>query len=329
MKIMKAFLAIVCLIISTFAKSQSTTGTADVNGIKIFYESFGDPKHETILLIQGTGVQLTEWPLEMCEALVKAGYRVVRFDNRDVGLSGKLEEKGMPDWAKVIPAIGTCDESSLPYTIADMAGDAIGLLDKLDIKKAHVVGVSMGGAIAQTMAIQYPGRLLSLTSMMASTGNPKLPQGDPAVRQVMATPPPPTDDKQEIVKYLVNMRKAMGSPKYPTPDEQLEKNALAAVNRSWYPIGSARQAAAIIIADNCDRRPLLKTIKVPVVIIHGEDDPVVSFEAAKELAATIPNSKLIAIPGMGHDLPQELISKIVDGIITATKVGSASVAKTK
>src|SRR5690606_13356842 len=135
--------------------------------------------------------------------------------------------------------------------------------------------------------------------------------------------------KQEIANYPVNMRKAMGSPNYPTPDERLERNALAAVTRSWYPIGPARQAAAITIADNCDRRPSLKTIKVQEGIIDGEDDPVVSFEAAKELAATIPNSKLIAIPGMGHDLPKELISKVVDGILTATKVGSASVARTK
>lgn len=329
MSVIKVTLAFVCLFISCFVKSQPTTGIADVNGLNIFYESFGDPKHEAILLIQGTGVQLTEWPLEMCEALVKAGYRVVRFDNRDVGLSGKLEEMGMPDWAQVIPAIGTCDESALPYTIGDMAGDAVGLLDKLDIRKAHIVGVSMGGAIAQTIAIGYPDRVLSLTSIMASTGNPKLPQGDPAVRQVMATPPPSTDNKQEIVRYLVTMRKAMGSPMYPTPEDQLEKSAMESVNRSWYPIGSARQAAAIIIADNCDRRTQLRTIKAPVVIIHGEADPVVSFEAAKELAATIPNAKLIAIPGMGHDLPKQLIPKVVNGILAAAKPNANTVTKKK
>lgn len=322
-------LAFVCLFFSSYANCQSTTGTAAVNDIKIFYESFGHPDDETILLIQGIGVQLTEWPLEMCHALVKAGYRVVRFDNRDVGLSTKLEALGMPDWEKVIPAIGTCDESSLPYTVGDMVGDAVGVLDNLNIKKAHIVGVSMGGAIAQMIAISHPDRVLSLTSIMASTGNPKLPQGDPEVRQVMATPPPVTDDKEKIVGYLVKIRKAMGSPGFPMGDDYLKKNALESVNRSWYPMGTARQAAAIIVADNCDRRALLKEIKVPTVIIHGEDDPVVSFDAAKELAATIPNATLIGIPGMGHDLPSQLVSKFVNGILLAAKRYSGHQATTK
>ena len=294
-----------------------TSHVVNVNGIPIYYESMGSNQHEAILLIQGTGAQLTEWPIKLCRRLVAAGYRVIRFDNRDVGKSGKLDSLGMPDWAKIIPAIGKCDESNLPYTIKDMAKDAVGLLEALQIKKAHIVGASMGGAIAQMIAIHYPDRVRSLTCIMASTGNPDLPQGDASVRQIMATPPPATEDIEILAEYLVRMRKAMGSLHFPTPDSTLRQRAREAIHRSWYPIGSARQAAAIIIADNCDRRQLLRKISVPTVIIHGEQDPVVSHEAGKELASAIPNASFISIPGMGHDIPDQLAPTISSGILKA------------
>lgn len=298
---------------------QKQVGQVRANGINIAYESFGPESGEAIVLIQGTGSQLILWPLELCEKLAKEGYNVIRFDNRDVGLSSKLDSLGMPDWATIIPHIGTCDTTKLPYTLNDMARDAVGLLDALKIKKAHIVGASQGGAIAQLVAINFPERTLSLTSIMASSGNPKLPQGNPEVLKVMATPPPETNDVEVLSRYLFNIYKAMSSPGYPTADSTIMKIARTSIERSWYPIGAARHAAAIIIADNCDRREKLKNISVPTVVIHGEADPVVNVAAAREVAAAIPNAKLITIPGMGHDLPAPLIAKVADGILMAAK----------
>lgn len=244
---------------------QKKEGRVRANGIYIAYESFGPQKGETILLIQGTGAQLTMWPLELCEKLAQEGYRVIRFDNRDVGLSSRLDSLGAPDWGSIIPRIGSCDMSNLPYTLNDMAKDAVGLLDALKIEKAHIVGASMGGAIAQWVAINFPGRTLSLTSMMASSGNPELPSGNPEVLKIMSTPPPETDNVEALTQYLFAIYKAMGSPGYPTADSVLMEIVRNSIKRSWYPIGTARQVAAIIIADNCDRREKLKTISVPTV----------------------------------------------------------------
>ncbi len=294
-------------------------GVVSVNGIQLAYEIFGS-REEPILLISGVGSQLTDWPVEFCEALVGKGYRVIRFDNRDVGLSSKLESLGTPNWGAIIPKIKTCDMSTLQYTISDMAGDAIGLLDALKLPKAHIVGVSMGGAIAQTIAIEYPERTLSLTSIAASSGNPDLPQGNPEVLSVMATPPPVTTNREEQSLYLFKIYWAMKGRMYSDPDSILMKMARRNVERAWYPEGTARQAAAIIIADNCDRREKLKHIRIPVVVIHGEDDPVVNIAAGREVASTIPGAKLITIPGMGHEFPHSLIPKIAEGILIAARL---------
>jgi len=323
MKKQIAFWLLLCLFNCAWTKQNlvetKKEGRVRANGIYIAYESFGPEKGETILLIQGTGAQLTLWPLELCKKLAHEGFRVIRFDNRDVGLSSKLDSLGMPDWGWVIPRIGTCDMTNLPYTLSDMAKDAVGLLDALKIEKAHIVGASMGGAIAQLVAINFPERTLSLTSIMASSGNPKLPSGNPEVLQVMSTPPPETDNIEVLAQYLYTIHKAMGSPGYPTADSVLMEIARRSIKRSWYPIGTARQVAAVIIADNCDRREKLKNISVPTVVIHGQNDPVVNLAAGQEVAATIPNAKLITIPGMGHDLPAALISKAGDGILMAAK----------
>jgi pimeloyl-ACP methyl ester carboxylesterase len=298
--------------------AQKKEGKIRANGIDIAYESFGSEKGETILLIQGTGVQLTGWPIELCAQLAEAGYRVIRFDNRDVGLSSRLDSLGMPDWGSIFPKIGTCDPVKLPYTLHDMANDAIGLLNALKIEKAHIVGASMGGAIAQLVAIHFPERTLSLTTIMASSGNAALPPGNPEVLKVMGTPPPDTDNVEVLSNYLFTIYKATGSLAYPTDDVILKQMARSSIERAWYPIGLARQAAAVIIGDRCDRREQLKQIKVPVVVIHGEADPVVNVEAAREIAAMIPKAKLITIPGMGHDLPTVLLPRLRDGILIAT-----------
>lgn len=315
------FSIIVMLLLSAtyHTSAQNKLGIIKTNNIEIAYESFGSINNETILLIQGTGVQLTGWPVELCEQLAEKGYHVIRFDNRDVGLSSKLDSLGMPDWANIIPKIGTCDMDYLPYSLIDMATDAVGLLDELNIEKAHIVGVSMGGAIAQLIAINFPDKTLSLTSIMASSGNPQAQKGNPEVLQIMATPPPMTDDVETLTNYFFTIYKAIGSPVYPTDDTILKDRAKKSIQRSWNPSGFARQAAAVIIGDNCDRRQQLKDIKIPVVVIHGDADPVVNVEAGKEVANTVPNSKLVIIPGMGHDLPDAIIPEIIEGILLVTK----------
>ncbi|WP_407429761.1 alpha/beta fold hydrolase [Arcticibacter sp.] len=301
----------------TSATIPEERGVAKANNLSIAYERFGKENDRTIILIQGTGAQMILWPDKLCRELAGKGYSVIRFDNRDIGLSSKLDTLGMPDWPGIIALIGTCDESKLPYTLLDMAKDVIGLMDALQVNKAHIVGASMGGAIAQLIAIHYPDRILSLTSMMSSSGNPKSVPGDPEVLKLMGTPPPQTNNQDSLVSYLVNIYKAMGGPAHPTPDNKLKDMARKSVQRSWYPMGSARQAAAVIIGDNCDRRALLKNIKVPTVVVHGESDPVVNVEAGRELARAIPNSKFISIAGMGHDLPETLTSQFANAIITA------------
>lgn len=319
----KTFLLIVILLcelaISKTTVAQQSRGTVNSNGLKIAYESFGSPQAETILLIHGTGAQLTAWPKSFCERLANAGYQVIRFDNRDVGLSTSLDSLGSPDWGVILPQVGRCHSEHLPYNLLDMAKDAIGLLDALSIKKAHIVGASMGGAIAQLIAINFPGKTLSLSSIMASTGNPTLPPGNPKALQAMGTPPPETTDMEKRANYLYSIYKALESPDYPTGDSTLRKMARNEVERSWNPQGVARQGAAILIADNCDRRPALGKLEMPVTIIHGEADPLVNIAAAKELAATIPHARLVTIPGMGHNLPDVLIPEICNSILDNLK----------
>ena len=324
---MKKHGIITCLAVLVFniagivqvTNGQIKSRLADANGIKIAYETIGPENGESILLIHGIGTQLIQWPQELCEQLVSKGYRVIRFDNRDVGLSSRLDSLGSPDWNAILPKIGSCDTTHLPYTLNDMARDAVELLNVLKIEKAHIVGASMGGAIAQLIAINYPEKTLSLTSIMASSGNPHTPKGDPKVLSVMGAPPPQTNNIDILTNYLLTISKAMGSPGYLTPDSLLVQLARKSIQRSWYPMGATRQAAAIIVADNCDRREQLRKIKIPVVVIHGEADPVVNIAAAREVAASIPNSKLITIPGMGHDLPDELIPQVTEGILMAAK----------
>jgi pimeloyl-ACP methyl ester carboxylesterase len=291
---------------------------AKANGLTIVYETFGRATDPKIILINGTSAQMIDWPLAFCKKLADQGYEVIRFDNRDVGLSTKLDALGAPNWANIAPFIKTCKPAPTPYTLLDMANDVIGLMDALKIKKAHIVGASMGGAIAQLVAIHYPGRTLSLTTLSASSGDPNLPGPDPKAAQAMGTPAPATKNADTLAGYLVNVYKALGS----TDNEPtLRKRALADVNRSWYPAGGARQVAAILIGDNCDRRGDLAKIKVPVMIVHGGADPLVNVAAAKEINAAIPNSELHIIDGMGHDLSDQFIDALVT--LVAKNAGKA------
>lgn len=291
-------------------------GKVRANGITIAYESFGDKNREAIILIQGTGATMLHYPSEMCRQLSNKGYRVIRFDNRDIGLSAKLDSLGQPNWEKIFPLIKTCKPAPLPYTLLDMAKDVIGLMDELKINKAHIAGASMGGAIAQLIAIHFPDRVLTLTSISASSGNPDLPAGDEKALKAMTTPPPMTDNKDSLANYLVTIYKALGG----TDNEDILKaRAMGHINRSWYPEGTIRQVAAVIIGDNCDRRGDLAKLKIPAMVIHGDVDPLVKIEAGREVASTIPGAELCIIKGLGHDISLAYIDEIVSCIVKGTK----------
>ena len=294
---------------------------ASANGIQIEYETLGDPADPALLLIMGLGAQLTLWPVELVEALVAKRFYVIRFDNRDIGLSTKFDSAGLPDMMAIGMAAMAGKPAPIPYTLTDMAADAVGLLDALGIAKAHVVGVSMGGMIAQLVAATWPGRVLSLTSIMSSTGNRALPPAQPNAIAVLNNRPL-SAELPDALAYGVMAARTIGSPGYPASEERLRERIERDYRRSFYPVGAMRQMAAII-ADG-DRRERLKAITAPTLVIHGEDDPLVPLEGGRDTAASIAGAELRTIPGMGHDLPLELVDEIADaiaGVAGKAKVG--------
>lgn len=294
------------------------------NGINIEYESFGPEDRETVLLIMGLGGQLTVWQEELCHELVDRGYRAIRFDNRDVGLSTKFDEAGMPDMAAIFGALMTGAKPAAPYSLDDMAADAVGLLDALEIERAHIAGASMGGMIAQLVAANHPDRALSLTSIMSTTGNPALPQAKPEAMEVLMAPAASADDLEAIVARGMKAWSTIGSPGYRTDEKTLREWVLRDARRSFYPVGTARQMAAIVA--NGDRREKLKNIAVPAVVLHGADDPLVPVEGGKDTAASIPGAELRIVPGMGHDFPTALVQVFADAITAAAARAAASTA---
>ncbi len=291
------------------------------NGISLFYEDHGNPEHEAILLVMGLGAQMTLWPDEFVEALVTRGYRVIRYDNRDIGLSEKMEGARAPGlaWQVIRKRIGF--PASVPYSLNDMSDDGAGLLDALGIGQAHVVGASMGGMIAQLMAVNHSEKLLSLTSIMSTTGNAKLPKADQGAMDALIAPLTSMEE-EALVKHGINISNSIGSPGFrPDPDLQRER-VLKGVRRSVYPPGLPRQLAAII--DDGDRRTRLSQITTPTLVLHGEDDPLVKLEAGKDTAKHIPGAKLVTIPGWGHDLPLELVDRLADEIRLHAKAARAT-----
>lgn len=286
------------------------------NGITLEQERFGDPSDPAVLLIMGLGAQLTRWPLPLVNALVAEGFHVIRFDNRDVGLSQKFDAAGVPDLAAIAAALGRGERPQTPYSLDDMAADAAGLLDAMGIAGAHVVGASMGGMIAQLVAANHPERTLSLTSIMSSSGNPALPRSTPEATAVLMTRPK-SGDMADIVAHGVNAAKVVGSPGYPVDEAVLAERIRADAERMSYPPGFARQMAAIYA--NGDRRARLKTITAPTVVIHGADDPLVPVEAGRDTAASIPGARLVEIAGMGHDLPLPLVPEIVAAFLSVAR----------
>jgi pimeloyl-ACP methyl ester carboxylesterase len=287
------------------------------NGISIEYETHGDPANPPLLLVMGLGMQLTAWPPELIEALVDRGFYVIRHDNRDVGLSEKFGHAGVPDFRRIalMKMIGLSPR--VPYSLADMAGDAAGLLGALKIEQAHVVGASLGGMIAQSMAINYPERVRSLTSVMSTTGNRRLPQARPEAAAAMFDRPAADASLEQNIARGIRVARAIGSPAYPAPEQRLRARYTQAFERSFYPEGVVRQFLAII-ADG-DRRERLRRVKAPTLVIHGKDDPLVPVEGGRDTAAHIPGARLHEIPGMGHDLPLELVDTMADLIARHAK----------
>lgn len=286
--------------------------SVSANGIEIAYETHGDPANPALLLVMGLGAQLTLWPIELVEALVARGYHVIRHDNRDIGLSSKFSAHGVPDFRKVALMRLFGLRARLPYRLTDMAADAAALLGALGIDQAHVVGASMGGMIAQLMAIDHPEKVRSLTSIMSTTGNRRLPQARPEAMNALLNKPPAEATLDQVIPIGIQVARAIGSPAWPTPEERLRERIARDFNRSFHPTGAGRQLAAIL--DDGDRRKRLRRVTAPTLVIHGSDDPLIPVDGGRDTAAAIPGARLHEIKGMGHDLPLELVEEVADAI---------------
>ena len=289
------------------------------NGIQIEYEEFGPKNGPAILLIMGLGAQLTRWPVDFIALLTGRGYRVIRYDNRDVGLSHKFDSAGPAPIPQLMADMMQGKKISTAYSLSDMADDAAGLLDALGIAKAHVVGASMGGMIGQLVAANHPNKTNSFTSIMSSTGNPELPPAKPEAMAVL-TNRPASDDLQALIDNGVKAARTIGSPGYPADEKTLRANIETDLKRSNYPAGFSRQMAAVMACG--DRRAACAKISTPTLVIHGIDDPLVPIDAGRDTARNIRNAELLEIPGMGHDLPVALYGKIADAIDNLAKRAS-------
>ena len=271
------------------------------NGIQIEYDTFGDPSSTPLLLIAGIGLQMIIWDQEFCNRFVENGYFVIRFDNRDAGLSTKFEEAGIPDMQKEMESAMQGKKINAPYTFDDMADDALGLLTALNIDKAHICGMSMGAHIAQTIAIRQPSRVLSLISIYGQTGNPELSKPKPEIRQLLFTPPP--KDREGIIDQTINTLKILSGPGFPFNEERRRQQVEEAFDRCFYPIGRIRQFVAGMASGN--RKPALMSLSIPTLVVHGSDDPLILVEGGRDTAEAISGSELLIIEGMGHDLPSD------------------------
>ena len=285
-----------------------TTAIAPVNGLEIAYETHGDPDGEPLLLVMGLGAQLIAWPLVLCDALVDRGFFVIRYDNRDVGLSTKIADAG-GDFLTTFMAATQGQPVETAYELTDMAADGMALLDHLGIESAHIVGASMGGMIAQTMAIEHPARVRTLTSIMSTTGEPEVGQPTPEAMALLVRPAATTRD--EAIDASVAASRAIGSPDH-FDEEYARQRAAEAYDRCFLPAGMARQLLAIVASGS--RAEGLAQLDVPTVVIHGDVDPLVTPTGGQRTAELIPGAELIMIEGMGHDLPPGMLGQVVEAI---------------
>ena len=291
------------------------------NGIRLAYEEFGQPDHPAMVLVMGLGTQLLGWPLAMCEELASRGFRVIRFDNRDIGLSEKMENAHIPQAVGLMLRARLRLPVNVPYTLTDMARDCVGLMDALGIERAHLVGASMGGMIGQIVAAKFGERLLSFTSIMSSSGNPRIPGASPDVVRAMVKRSL-SGEKPDLASSMALWRK-IGSPAYQPTDAQLKKKILDSWQRSDYREGYSRHLAAVIA--NGSRVKLLRKITTPTLVIHGRDDALVSVHGGIDTARNIRGARLKIFDGMGHDLPAALLPEIIE-LIASHAVASATAA---
>jgi pimeloyl-ACP methyl ester carboxylesterase len=289
------------------------------NGITLEYESLGDPSAPAVLLIMGLGMQMIAWPDPFCERLVQQGFRVIRFDNRDIGLSQKLDELGVPRITRAIlrALLGLPVRS--PYDLDDMVRDTVGLMDALAIPAAHVVGVSMGGMIGQLVAAHYPDRVRSLTSIMSTTGARHLRQPSLRTRRALLHRPDDPNSIDSIVENYERLFRVIASPGYPTPPEDFRARIRRSVERSYHPAGFLRQLGAILASG--DRSPHLSRISCPTLVIHGKADPLVPYAGGVDTAYKIRDARLVLLDGFGHDFPPQLYERLA-GMISAHARGA-------
>ncbi|MEQ8935404.1 MAG: alpha/beta hydrolase [Amphiplicatus sp.] len=281
------------------------------NGIEIEVEEFGKESDPAVLLVMGLAAQLTLWPMSFIEALVAKGFRVIRFDNRDIGLSQKIHEaRALSPFFFIAAARLFGAQRLAPYTLHDMAADAVGVLDALRIERAHVVGVSMGGMIGQILAATYPERVNSFTAIMSSTNNPALPKADPAVLKALFAKRPPAKSRDELIDRSVETWRLIGTKDGGNDPAAFRQRIAAAVDRCTYPAGVRRQLTAIVATG--DLRRWTRTISAPTLVIHGSADPLAPNAGGRDIAATIESAKLEIIDGMGHDLPPRHLPKITE-----------------
>jgi len=282
-----------------------TEERASVGELELVYETIGDPGDPALLLVMGLGMQLIHWDRGLCDLLAARGFHVIRFDNRDAGLSTRINAP-VPNVMRLMAGLPT----RVPYLLHDMAADSFGLLDELGIERAHVAGVSMGGMIAQTMAIRRPERVLSLASMLSTPGDRRV--GTPKLRVWSVLMRRAPRERDAYIEYFVRVFRMIGSPAYPIEAERSRELAAATYDRSHDPAGTARQLGAILASGS--RSAELAQLDVPTVVVHGESDPLVPLRAGRATANAIPRAELVTFPGMGHNLPQELWPRFVEAI---------------
>ncbi|GAA6141578.1 alpha/beta hydrolase [Hydrogenophaga sp. 5NK40-0174] len=292
------------------------------NGLEFEVEVQGRDSAPAVVLIMGLGMQLTAWPPLLVQGLINSGYRVLRFDNRDIGLSSHLDHLRLPNltWQVVRKRLGM--QVHAPYKLSDMARDVKGLMDALDIERAHLLGVSMGGMVAQHLAANCPDRVHSLTSIMSSSGAPDLPGPDPQILQAMLRPPR-SRDPEDLVDQLMDTMRLLASPGYPQDEAELRARMLASIRRSYHPKGVLRQLLAVM--GDTGRHRLLRQVQCPTLVIHGNADRMVPLACGQDTAARISGSQLEIIEGMGHDWPPALAQRMAELVVPhMRKAGAAA-----
>ncbi len=294
---------------------------AQANGLSLAYEADGDPGASPMILVMGLGMPLVFWPDAFVAGLVTRGFRVVRFDNRDAGHSSRLSGRGPYNLGAAIARGMVGLPVNAPYTLADMADDTVGLFDALGIARAHVVGVSMGGMIAQTVAARHAERVTSLVSIMSSSGNRRVALARPRALRAILSRPEDASSEEKVIAHLMRVFGLIGSPRYPIDPALLRHSCERVFARGYYPAGTARQLLAIVASG--DRRRELARITAPTLVIHGRDDPLVRVSAGADTARNILGAKLMVIEGMGHDLPPALMPRMLDAIASHCRAAEA------